>query len=117
MHHHNKRYDQSNSNIRQSQRVKQALSSILSRHVTQNTLRRVQPIVVRNNIVVSKFEMNIKQYKHIMLQICMVFRVWNVMQVATVFFHKYVYNLITVQQDATYSVYYISVGSSTCFGC
>jgi hypothetical protein len=27
------------------------------------------------------------------------------------------FNLITVQQDATYSVYYISVGSSTCFGC
>ena len=26
-------------------------------------------------------------------------------------------NLITVQQDATYSVYYISVGRSTCFGC
>ena len=26
-------------------------------------------------------------------------------------------NLITVQQDATYSVYYISVGSSTCFVC
>ena len=26
-------------------------------------------------------------------------------------------NLITVQQHATYSVYYISVGSSTCFGC
>jgi hypothetical protein len=26
-------------------------------------------------------------------------------------------NLITVQQDATYSVNYISVGSSTCFGC
>ena len=26
-------------------------------------------------------------------------------------------NLITVQQDATYSVYHISVGSSTCFGC
>ena len=26
-------------------------------------------------------------------------------------------NLITVQQDATYSVYYISIGSSTCFGC
>ena len=26
-------------------------------------------------------------------------------------------NLITVQQDATYSVYYIPVGSSTCFGC
>jgi hypothetical protein len=25
--------------------------------------------------------------------------------------------LITVQQDSTYSVYYISVGSSTCFGC
>jgi len=25
--------------------------------------------------------------------------------------------LISVQQDATYSVYYISVGSSTCFGC
>jgi len=25
-------------------------------------------------------------------------------------------NLITVQQDATYSVYYISEGSSTCFG-
>ena len=25
-------------------------------------------------------------------------------------------NLITVEQDATYSVYYISVGSSTCFG-
>ena len=24
---------------------------------------------------------------------------------------------LTVQQDATYSVYYISVGSSTCFGC
>ena len=27
------------------------------------------------------------------------------------------YNLITVQQHATYSVYYISVGSSTIFGC
>ena len=27
------------------------------------------------------------------------------------------FNLVTVQQDATYSVYYISVGSSTCFGC
>jgi len=26
-------------------------------------------------------------------------------------------NFITVQQDATYSVYYISVGSSTCFVC
>ena len=26
-------------------------------------------------------------------------------------------NLITVQQDETYSVYYISVGSSTCFEC
>jgi len=26
-------------------------------------------------------------------------------------------NLITVQQDATYSVYYISAGSSTCFRC
>ena len=26
-------------------------------------------------------------------------------------------NLITVQQDGTFSVYYISVGSSTCFGC
>jgi len=24
-------------------------------------------------------------------------------------------NLMTVQQDVTYSVYYISVGSSTCF--
>jgi len=28
-----------------------------------------------------------------------------------------VMDLITVQQDETYSVYYISVGSSTCFGC
>ena len=27
------------------------------------------------------------------------------------------FNLITVQQDATYSFYYISVGSSTFFGC
>jgi len=26
-------------------------------------------------------------------------------------------NLVIVQQDATYSVYYISLGSSTCFGC
>ena len=26
-------------------------------------------------------------------------------------------NLITVQQDATYSVYYFSVGCSTRFGC
>ena len=26
-------------------------------------------------------------------------------------------NLMTVQQDVTYSVYCISVGSSTCFGC
>ena len=26
-------------------------------------------------------------------------------------------NFITVQQDATYLVYYISVDSSTCFGC
>ena len=30
---------------------------------------------------------------------------------------KPVLKLITVQQDANYSVYYISVGSSTCFGC
>ena len=29
----------------------------------------------------------------------------------------YKFNSITVQQDATYSVYYISVGSSSCFGC
>ena len=28
-----------------------------------------------------------------------------------------VMNLIIVQQDATYSVHYISVGSSTCVGC
>jgi len=27
------------------------------------------------------------------------------------------FNVIIVQQDATYSVYHISVGSSTCFGC
>jgi len=27
------------------------------------------------------------------------------------------FNLIIVQQDPTYSVYYISAGSSTCFGC
>jgi len=26
-------------------------------------------------------------------------------------------NLIIVQQDATYSIYYISVDSCTCFGC
>jgi len=26
-------------------------------------------------------------------------------------------NLIIVQQDATYSVYYIPVGRPTCFGC
>ena len=26
-------------------------------------------------------------------------------------------NLIIIQQVATYSVYYISAGSSTCFGC
>jgi len=26
-------------------------------------------------------------------------------------------NLLTVRQDATYPVYYFSVGSSTCFGC
>jgi hypothetical protein len=26
-------------------------------------------------------------------------------------------NLVSVHQDATYSVYYISVGSSTCFRC
>ena len=26
-------------------------------------------------------------------------------------------NLITLELDATYSLYYISVGSSTCFGC
>jgi len=30
---------------------------------------------------------------------------------------EYISNLIIVQQDATYSVYYITVGSSTCFGC
>jgi len=30
---------------------------------------------------------------------------------------KWKSNLIIVQQDATYWVYYISVGSSTCFGC
>ena len=32
-------------------------------------------------------------------------------------FHHIGTKLVTVQQDATYSVYYISVGSSTCFGC
>jgi len=26
-------------------------------------------------------------------------------------------NVTIFQQDATYSVYYITVGSSTCFGC
>jgi len=35
----------------------------------------------------------------------------------TYFLNKSRTNLTTVQQDATYSVYYISVGSSTCFGC
>jgi len=29
---------------------------------------------------------------------------------------EFKFNLLTVQQDATYSVYYISVRSSTCFG-
>ena len=29
----------------------------------------------------------------------------------------FIFNLIIVQQDVTYSVYYISVGSSTCFRC
>ena len=33
------------------------------------------------------------------------------------FVYIYISNLITVQQDATYSVYYISAGRSTCFGC
>jgi len=35
------------------------------------------------------------------------------------FIHGSVYresNLLTIQQDPIYSVYYISVGSSTCFG-
>ena len=45
---------------------------------------------------------------------------------SVIFIYIYIYvhgsvhhdsNLIIVQQDATYSVYYISVGSSTCFGC
>ena len=47
-----------------------------------------------------------------------------VLLINTLFFVLYVHgsvhresNLITVQKDATYSVYYISVGSSTCFGC
>jgi hypothetical protein len=36
---------------------------------------------------------------------------------ATYYFNPWHSNhLISVQQDATYSVYYISVGSSTCFG-
>jgi len=30
---------------------------------------------------------------------------------------NWIFSLITVQQDETYSVYYISVGSSVCFGC
>jgi hypothetical protein len=37
-----------------------------------------------------------------------------------IYIHGYVHresDLITVQQEATYSVYYISVGSSTCFRC
>ena len=41
-----------------------------------------------------------------------------------IYIYMYVYgsvhresNLITVKQDAAYSVYYISAGSSTCFGC
>ena len=33
------------------------------------------------------------------------------------FENRFLFNLITVQQDATYSAYYISVGSSICFGC
>jgi hypothetical protein len=43
---------------------------------------------------------------------------------ATLFIEFYIHgsmhresNSVTVQQDATYSVYYISVGSSTCFKC
>ena len=44
----------------------------------------------------------------------------NDIALAFLYIHRSVHresNLITVQQDATYSVYYISVGSSTCFGC
>ena len=47
---------------------------------------------------------------------------WILWKTVTLWLYKVIYkhvlsNLITVQQDATYSVYYISVGSSTCFGC
>ena len=35
----------------------------------------------------------------------------------TSYWYYNIYNLIIVQQDANYSVYYIFVGSSTCFGC
>ena len=46
----------------------------------------------------------------------------NLMLVQNIFFFQKPQNsrktnLLTVQQDATYSVYYISVGSYACFGC
>jgi len=54
-------------------------------------------------------------------EICVIINVAEVSLCSLQFYiHRSVHresNLIIFQQDATYSVYYISVGTSTCFGC
>jgi len=55
-------------------------------------------------VVTSASERTYKVHKHIKVPL-------NALD-----FMDVILNLINLQQDATYSVYYISVGSSTCFG-
>ena len=63
--------------------------------------------------------MNIRKQFYIYIYICVCVCVYVYVYIYT-YIHGSVNresNLITFQQDATYSVYYISLGSSTCFGC
>ena len=61
--------------------------------------------------------LNSSCYRKILLLVSRVMKIWRKNKF---YIHGSMHresNLITVQQDATYSVYYISAGSSTCFGC
>ena len=71
-------------------------------------------MITRNFMATKKWHEHWKQMIISRLQIP---QIWS--RSVWIFSYKIIshVNLITVQHDATYSVYYISVGSSTCFGC
>ena len=59
-------------------------------------------------------------YTHTWVHACIYIYIHGSMHIYIYILHGSMHhelNLIIVHQDATYSVYYISVGSSTCFGC